>query len=982
MAAGRPNALFTLGADQPFLPALAAGLWQMAEHDPLKLSGMRLFLPTRRACRLLREQFVPVTGLKAMLLPQMQPLGDMGAADDGENALADPDLAVRLADIPPAITPLRRQLLLAQQIMRRDATLGNDQAYALAGALATLIDEVQTAGQDFSALPRLISDDGLAYHWQETLRFLDIVTQYWPAILADEGCLDPVEHRRRVSGTYIVHWQKKPPEVPIIAAGSTGSVPATADFLRAIMALPQGYVVLPGLDVLMDEASWQAIDEQHPQHAMKNFLQHCDIKHANVRLWPDQSQAHNLSDTPRALLLREVMRPAAVTEVWRALTPEQLPRDALSCIERLTLDHAQEEAAVIALRLRAALEDPQKTALLVTADRALAERVSAMLARWSIVVDDSAGQSLARMPVGVYLLLLLAAADTKDAVALLSLLKHPLTACGLETVDCRTAARQLERQTWRADVEPQPEQLQFLAKYLGPLHENATARPLTDWLTLHRQVAEQVTTTPNIAGATRLWRGDDGLAAAAWFDAAQMAAKDYPALTLQQYRQLCARLIAETPCRARFGQHPRLTILGTLEARLAHADLVIIGGLNEGVWPPAPPVDPWMSRPMKQQFGLLSPELRVGLSAHDFVQLAASGQVLMTRAKRAGQTPTVPSRFWLQMDAVLQAAGYDDVALHDPLTPELPWRDWAAALDTPDGLQTPTTPPEPRPPVEVRPQSLSVTRVTTWLRNPYALYAEKILRLKKLEPLQKEWEASDRGNLFHKILEEFIKANRTALPDHAQAALASVAERVFDAARLPEDIRLFWWPRFQSMARWFVKQEGAHRAEEYRPCLVEEEGRIEIRTISGHSFILMGRADRIDKNTDGHFAVIDYKTGSIPSAKEVESGLEPQLTLLSLILAEGGFGEAGQAAQLAYWPVTGTRGDKKVMAFPRDGKNAKSLEDLRTEAQAGLHHLVDVYADAATPYLAVPRPDIAPRYNDYAHLSRLLEWGRISGGDS
>ncbi|MBV8060295.1 MAG: double-strand break repair protein AddB, partial [Alphaproteobacteria bacterium] len=649
--------LYTLPASTPFLPALAAGLWDKAERDPIALSAMRIYLPTRRACRLLRDTFIPVTGLKAVLLPQMQPLGDIGEeSDDGASVLADPILAARLSAIPPAISPMRRRLLLAQQVMRRDPTLGSDQAYGLAGALATLMDEVQIAGRDSSAMRTLINDDDLARHWQETLAFLNIVTDHWPAILQAEGCIDPADRRNRVIAELVAFWREKPPTTPIIAAGSTASVPATAALLQAIANLPQGSVILPGLDLMMDDAAWDAIDVQHPQYAMKQFLEKCGTSRTAVQLW----QNAPLPDTPRDLLLREVMRPAAVTDAWRDLKPGQLPRAALNVIERLTLTHTQEEAGAIALRLRAHLDTPNKTALFVTADRDLADRVSALLARWSIIADDSAGQALVTMPVGVYLLLALDAAlalgdCTTEAVALLSLLKHPLTACGMEPAACRLLARQIERQTWREEKMPSAQQIGFVTEKLCALLSDRP-RTLVEWLTLHRRTAEQLADTPDISGAERLWQGDDGLTAADWFATATEAATGYPPMTLQAYRSLCERFLRETSCRARFGQHPRLAILGPLEARLAHADLMILGGLNEGVWPPAPSVDPWMSRPMKQQFGLLSPELRVGLSAHDFVQLASQGQVLLTRAKRVGSAPAVPSRFWLQMDAVFQAA--------------------------------------------------------------------------------------------------------------------------------------------------------------------------------------------------------------------------------------------------------------------------------------------------------------------------------------
>ena len=677
--------LYTIPPDTGFVDALTRRLIREAGGDMLALSKSLILLPTRRACRHLREAFLEHIEGQAALLPRMQPLGDQDEDEFYFTEGADPLLL-----IPPAISPLRRQLLLARLIRRKDASMPLDQAVQLAEALGLFLDQVQTEQCSFDRLADLVQKQDLAEHWQETVAFLDILTGAWPQVLAEEGCIDPADRRNRLLQRQAALWQETPPDYPVIAAGSTGSMKATAALLKTIAGLPQGIVVLPGLDQNLDEEAWQAIGETHPQFGMKDLLEKCGVARADVQLFDDHGPL-----SPRVHLLHEIMRPAKVTEAWRRLRPLDIPADAVDGLIRLDLDHQQHEAQTIALCLREALEKPDQCAVLVTPDRDLAERVSLALARWGIVANDSAGASLATQPTGAFLMGVLEAADpAAGAVDYLGLWKHPLTACGVDPAECRAAARHTERIFWR-HTKPEPtEQLAMFQAILQPLRAlwNKEAS-LVQWLRAHIHVAESLAATDTASGMERLWQGDAGETAAEWLNDWQNAAAGFPDLSGEEYTALFKDLLRAVAVRPSHGQHPRIRILGPLEARLIKADLVILGGLNEGTWPPEAVVDPWMSRPMKRDFGLSLPERRIGLAAHDFVQLAAAGRTILTRARRAGNSPTVPSRFLLQLDTVLQALGYRD-ALASPD----PWNLWAQLLDAPEPEDIrPCEPPAPRP---------------------------------------------------------------------------------------------------------------------------------------------------------------------------------------------------------------------------------------------------------------------------------------------
>lgn len=995
--------VYTIPPDASFVTALAEGLWRQAEGDPLRLAAMLVLLPTRRACRALRGAFVRVTGGRATLLPRLQPIGD---ADEDELYFA----ATAFPDIPPAITPLRRQMLLTRLVLQKEMALPLDQAAELAAALADLLDQMQIEQRDFSGLKDLVREQSpaVARHWQETLQFLEIVTAHWPAMLAAEGCLDPAARRNRVLAAQAAAWRDAPPDFPVIAAGSTASMPAVAAWLAVIAGLPQGMVVLPGLDQALDEEAWQKVDEGHPQFGMKQWLEHhAGLSREAVAVWPTAQSAR----PHRARLLQEAMRPAAVTEGWKSLTPERIPAAALAGLHRLALENQQDEAAAIALRMRAVLEEPDKTATLVTPDRALAARVAAALGRWGIAANDSAGQPLTALPTGSFLReVLQAATPNAGAVDYLSLLKHPLTGAGQDTAQCRVLARQAELALWRdyrrvggwaaaaraarekaeirAGVTPphltspargeesglcSPEDLAQWLAWIAAQFEPVTASwheplPLDTRIRQHLVLAERMAATDESAGDQRLWRDAAGEAAALWFDEWQQAAKDFPALTGADYLRLFTGLSRSVTVRPRHGQHPRLSILGPLEARLDHADLMILGGLNEGVWPPEPPIDPWLSRPMKADFKLPLPERRIGLSAHDFVQLASAPQVLLTRARRVGTSPAVPSRFLLQLDAVLQALGYQDAA-NDALACPDPWREWARQLDEPppDAIK-PCERPSPRPPLAHRPKSLRVTEISVWQRNPYAIYARHILKLEKLEAIDKVINAAERGTMVHAALEQFLTRYRDTWPEAPLDALLALGREAFAPFRDQPQVAAFWWPRFAQTAQWFVAEEAKRRQQGIRTLAVEAAGQM---LCADGAFALRGRADRIDRLPDGALEIIDYKTGAAPSLKDVERGYEPQLPLLALMAEAGMFQGVGGAmvGALSYWLLQGKREGETT-------QNVKKPEPVIVAALAGLERLLEKFADPATPYEAVPKPRLAPRYDDYAHLARLVEWGR------
>lgn len=984
-AASTPR-IWTIPAGVAFADALAAGLWAECGHDPLKLSAITLLLPTRRAARNMREAFLRLSDGRALLLPQMAAIGDV---DPDEMALvhAGDDALASALDLPPAITPLQRQVLLAGEIQKADPEQSFDQAAALALALGRFLDEAQNHGLNFDGLQKLVPDE-FAGHWQQTLDRLKIIIEDWPRLLAARGLMDAAERRTRLLQAQIAAWTKTPPDGPVIAAGTTGTTPAAGDLLCLIAKLPQGRLVLPGLDLALDDAAWAAVGDEHPQSGLKALLARAGLDRRDVAVWPWRDGS--VENVHRARWLSEAMRPAETTEHWRALTGADIPENAVRGLLRIDCDTPQMEADLIALLMRETLETPEKTAALVTPDRRLARRVTQSLKRWGIQIDDTGGQPLTEVMAGSYLMLLADMAEQQMApVATLAFLKHTLTAMGLPAQELRETVYLLDQLGLRG---PRPrggfdglrqallqiderragdrDRLLAWLSLLQPMAEDFVAamaarkpQDFQNLLQLHIELAERVAATTDHAGAFRVWRGEGGEAAGLFLSQLRGAAADIPPVTPQQYVSVLGNFLKGVTVRPHYGSHPRLFIYGLIEARLASADRMILGGLNEGTWPALPAQDPWLSRPMRRDFGLPSPEQDVALSAHDFVQGASRAEVVLTRARKVDGTPTVPARWLLRMETVLKAAGRGW-----PEKDAETYRHWLRALDE-AGTPQPAPRPAPAPPVDARPKELSVTQVETWLRDPYQIYARHVLGLRALDAIDDDPGGMERGIFIHRALELFVAAYPKDLPGDAVARLTDFGRQALAELAVAPEVEAFWWPRFERVAEGFVAKERAWR-QDATFYQAEKSGRL-----VWPDFTLKGKADRIDRFADGHYALIDYKTGSAPSKKEVYAGLSPQLPLEALMLRHGAFDgiPAGETASMSYWATTGhPRQPLKVTDVQDDKNPASALADAAAE---GLRGLIDAYNDPATPYFSQPHADIKAKGDDYDHLARVKEWG-------
>ena len=1052
-----PARVLTIPAAAPFLEVFAAALLDgrlvagpPLADDPLALADAIIYVPTRRAGRALAEALVAANGGRPLLLPKIRPLGavdeDLAVLDGGDAAAAA---------LPPAADPLERRLAMTELVLGWTRALTpaararlEDEPVAvpasaadaarLADDLLALMDQVATEEASWGRLAEIVPAE-LASWWQISLAFLSIATESWPAILAAGGRIDPIARRLALIDAEARRLAAAPPAAPVIVAGSTGSVPATARLMQAIARSPRGAVVLPGLDAELDAATWALLGAEagegavsHPQYGLARLLDRIGVGRDDVVALADIDDAGLAA---RARLVSEAFRPVGTTDLWQAAAARvgggAAVDAALAGVAVVEAGNEREEALAVALALREAVEEGARRVALVTPDRGLARRTAAELARWGVRADDSAGVPLGDTPPGILLRLVAAVAlDGAAAAAVIALLEHPAARFGLDAATVRRGAEAIDLAVLRgprlapglpaltaaaeatlaaafADrPRPESEDGSSFASADGPppwQGRDGRARAdggLADGVLLARRLAAALAPLADLADreavSVAVLAAATRAAVAATVTAADEPPAAHPAAALVdeglmrlageagaglmvapgEWPGLVQTLIGDAPVRPERGGDERILILGPLEARLQPLDLVVLAGLNERAWPRPPTDDPWLSRQMRAALGLEAPERRIGLSAHDVTQALGVGRVVLSRSARAGGAPTVASRWLQRLAAVAEPRAWAAARSRGGRLLDL-----ARGLDRPDGPPRPAPRPEPRPRLDARPAKLSVTEIETLIRDPYAVYARRVLALKELDPHAADPGAAERGTMIHAALARFLATYAGPFDEAAVAALLTCGRAAFAPVAGRPEVMALWWPRFERTAAAFVARMAGEPQPRRRH--LEVGGGLAVPLVA-RGVVLTGRADRIDETAEG-LVVVDYKTGKPPSVRQVASMLAPQLPLEAAMAMRGGFSgvPAGlTVAALVYVALRGRAAPVEVEEMrglvkgdPARGVPDRTPADMAEEAWSRLVGLVAAFEDPSRPYLSRARPQFERAFaGPYDHLARVKEW--------
>ena len=907
------------------------------------------------------------------------------------------------------ISDLERLLLLERLIkeahQKKFSKMTKVDFFDLAKNLGSLIDEFNINSVNIKDLEKIVEED-LPQHLQLNLIFMRQVVARYQKTLKQIKFIDKSSKQILDVNNLINHWEREPYSLPLLIAGSTGSQKSTAMLMYAISKLPQGLVILPGLDTNLTDRSWKNLTPDHPQYGFFSLAKtwglarygHNEIIKAPCWHKMSATDHETYNKSIRSHFFSLLMRPAPVTDEWRTegesiLDNLNLALDDISLIEA---ENSRLEAAAISVSIKEAINEGLTVAL-VSPAKQIARRVTAELKRWHITPINSLGISLAETELGLFLrqgaLVINSGFNFNYVVALI---KNRL--CGgqyalhnANIVKLQQAPQwptmsflDLADHIWLTD---QDEEFLHWYNWLSKVFKDSIAALEINFLSnivdAHKKFSQCLINGYYPKYDELELPDDHKLCCETDIDYEVLSvlnqlsdtSKETGKFEFWAYNKILESLLSEanyTPLPK--SENCSVFIWGTLESRTQHADVVILAGLNEGIWPSHYKEGNWLNRSMRAVIGIDLLERKIGLSAHDFQQAAMAKKLILSRSLRQDNIPSVSSRWLLRLENLLFGLGASgtkyladirsrgDVFLQlarelyssDLLTNSLPLEVTRRALR-----------PAPIPPLTTRPNKLSVTEIDTLIRNPYSVYAKRILNLRKILNVQHTSDPRNKGNLVHTTMENFIGEHINELPNlnEACAVLKEKFNLILDNALIPIAIKSVWKAQFSMRTTNIILCELQRRLVG-KPIALEVYGKYIINFDTGDSFFITAKADRVDKSPDG-FIVYDYKTGQV-SRRDLERN-SPQLDIEALMVKSGSF--------------VGIP-DGKVLGLGLVGLGASQqqyLKDVKIEDldrwQSGLVKLIKQMKFELSAFPArLFRDKKGYSSDDYEHLSRYGEW--------
>jgi ATP-dependent helicase/nuclease subunit B len=929
--------IYTVPFGQCFLKTLAGALKEgtllnaAPQAVPFNTASMHVWLPTNRSVLGLKESF------KMALVPHnTQPttpfvLPLMHAFTDLE--LKNPFMLKEIHDLPKAIGAFERLALMMDFLPKG---LPVKKAFAVAQHLIRLHDECIIGDISVASLESLYGDSVLESapeHVQDAFLNLEILTQHMPKALAKRGLVIESWRRQQAMRYLADYITCFPPSHPIVIAGTTGTVPATRMLLKAVYNLPNGVIVLPGLDGDEDKTRVQAM-RSHPQHTLFDLCTYLAVEPMTITLLSDAS-------TPLEVArYRDTQCLFKAPPLHQKKKPEDYDPILIECASQ------SEEARVITAIVREKLFETSYSIAIVTPSQSLMRRLKAELSLYGIIPNDSAGTPLYDTPVGHFLKGLADFLKAPSAATFIHLSKHPLCAKNNRSAHLSFIRRyecllRKKQQNWDSDEKVL--WVNTLQKWLGKRTECVH---FTDFIHFFKEAAEKLSD-----GA--VFKNTDGESAAAFFTS---LSNTHPFIKSDFEEAIILLMEMAAPVHDAAGLGSRVRILGTLEARLNTADVIICGSLNEGNWPKTPESDPLLSDGFRVAVGLPSKKRQQGLAAHDFCTSFYASHLYVTRALRDGGESMLESRLWTRLTHYY--GGYDKTyqRIAHYLRPS---------------TATPHLPPAPTPRRESRPKDYYASHVELLMRDPYAFYVRYILGISPLPLLDEALSAKDKGQAFHAILDKYL----THVSDPTEEKLIAFAKPYFETlgARGGGIAQTFWWYRFKRVAQWWHAKLDVELAS-LRQTEVSGEASF---IVKGTKITLKSRADRLEvPYVNAHeipiLRIIDYKTGTLPTRKSIQNGTSPQLLVEAIIAHNQGFGAKFSAQyplfNLEYWRLTGGDPAGECLSVSLDA-------DERVAVQSAMLGVLEYFMQDQNPYLS------SGIGVDARYLARSEEWESMQRRD-
>lgn len=944
-------------------------------NDKLSLSNFTILLPSRRSCNELKRIFLENSSNSAIILPNIRAIGDIDYDDLVLKQINKNDLE-NFSDFSNNTSRIKYKILLIKELLKwakssnknlfKDITI--EQASNLALELEKFLNEVNRNGLNLDDLEKIV-DDEYSQHWQEVLNFLEIFGKKWNKFIKDNNVISVVDFKSRMIEFNAEYFKKNKPLNPIVIAGVSGSVKSTCEFIKSLIKYDNCYYFFKDLNKNLTEDEWKEIGVFHPQYSFKNLLDNC-INCERDRVKNLEFNNCLIVNPIIEKILSFSMLPYNETHKWQSKL--NIKKEDFSHISKIECNNSFEELSVISLITKHVHETSNDNVAIITSDEIFANQLAVELKNLNLDVNNAFGNKISRTEVVKFLFLILDVIKNKyETVAFLSLLKHDFTLFGYNKNELNRLTLLLEDKILRGygnlgcegilkkvNEFGNLELIDFIKKIMETLDKFKCEKlNFQSVIKLHIELAENIASNSEVVGSNAFWNnsknGDELLN---FFNEVIKESESYGDIkNCDEYSYLLDYLIAENSYSDRYSIHPMVNIISPQEAKLINYDLIILTNLNDGRFPPHISTDPWMSKSMRKAFGLPDRDELIGNFAYDFTQFLCNKKVILTRSLKEDGVPTVKSKYLMRLETFLLCQNHLKLEENNIWKEVFKKRNFAEQNII-------IKRPKPKPPLDRRPRELYATKIEKLMNNPYDIYAEKILNLKKKDDFYENKIFAFFGSAVHEALENYIKNYKAAEFAKLYEKLIKYGKESFDKYFTDETSRELFFIRFSNIAEWFIEQDEAVRASGYN---VYAE-RIEKLYMKNIDFTIAAKIDRIEENEFGSINIIDYKTGNTPSTSDVLTAKKPQLIIEAIVL------ENKKTDKLVYWSIKG-KGDEKIQEIDSD------ICELVNKGRDGIVRLITHFNVFENSYIATAFDlnDQNHYASDYKHLSRVEEWGYL-----
>lgn len=880
------NIMHYIPGNEDFLLNFANGMLSKFGHLGPEIGKVTIILPTKRSCRKLAQTFFHISEKKACFLPRIYPLQDIELS-----YLLEQVFSCNITeDQPNLLEHLRKKI--APEMLEMSILQGLCGANGLANHLYSLFYEIQKhqLGNIIEKIQHHYSD-----HLDQIIELLKFIIEALPQKLHKLGLIDKASYVNEISMILAITWEKYPPKYPVIIAGIDGETASDRALLKVVNEMRNGYVVLHNIDKSLPNAEWQEISHEHPQYQLKSLIDLCRVGREEIYSW------HNIVNVKH----NDIFFSKSFSRNFSNCAP---PQD-LTIIETET---PQQELQFITQLCVDKLICGNESVLIVTQNELLIEKLTYMLLAHNVIPDCSIGNSALKCDEMIFLQLIMRTIfEHFSPISLLALLKHDLCKIAQKEVVQQFEISHLRginsyknlQELIAATDEEIKQILQLILEHSRKLEEIMSQKTTDfgDILSTHLELAERLS-------ANSLWQHERGVELRELLLELSRNAHHIGKIAPISYLAIMRDMLSKAKFRTSKTYNPRLIIITPKESQLLCADNVILADLNENSWPQKSSSNIFLNDILMQSLGFENSEIETGRNAAKFYNLLHNKNIYLTRSKTSKNIITTSSRWLLRIKLLLQKIAYhEQPALN--LSPEI--------LDI---IELPLT--SPTPPVEFRLKSLSVTQVEKLIRNPYDIYASKILRLYELEPINKDPENLDYGNLIHEAIHHFTLHYKPPTEPY-KFFMDFILQKGRDLFYKPA-IRNVWLPKIEKIARWFIEYHLDNMS-----CKLLPETELQAKF---GDFTLKARLDRMEVREGNCVTILDYKTGKLPGKKDIADLVSIQLPLEALLAQKNGY----IVTKLLYLQLNSQLDEPVLHELPEPTL-------LITKAEAKLLELIEFY---------------------------------------